>query len=187
MSAPPPRSRSSIPAMHRKRRLVLAGVVALVVTVAVFARLILQGGGPSAPAVVISPPSTTQLKLVAKRAPRPLPAPVSGESVTATAGAIYVMGGLDGAEQLAGGIFRLDPHTARLSAAGNLTGPIHDAASTALAGRVLVIGGGTSTSTAAVQGFTPGQDARPVGRLPTARSDLAAVTLGEPCLRPRWL
>jgi hypothetical protein len=154
------------------------GVGVVVVAIAAVARSTLNGGDSSPPPAAGGPPGAGPLKLVAKRAPRPLPAPISGESVAATPGGVYVMGGLDSAGNSAAGIFRLDPRTARLKAAGNLIGPLHDAAGTALGGHVLVLGGGTTTSTDAVQTFTPGQDARAVGRLPTARSDLAAITLG---------
>jgi len=186
MPDPAPGRRSQTSGRYRRRRaLVVGGAVVLAgAGVAVgLSRLGGDNGGGNASspssAGSASASASTRLKLVAKQAPHPLPAPISGESITATAGAVYVMGGLDAASNSASGIFRLDPHTARVQPAGNLTGPVHDAASAALGSRVLLFGGGTATSTDAVQAFTPGQDARAVGRLPAVRSDLAAVTLGN--------
>jgi outer membrane protein assembly factor BamB len=48
-----------------------------------------------------------------------------------------------------------------------------------LGGSVLVFGGGATTGTDAVQSLSAGQDARLIGHLPTPRSDLVAVSMGD--------
>lgn len=116
---------------------------------------------------------------MAKRAPRPLPAPVSGEVVVPDPGGPLVIGGLDASGSSASGIFRLDPKTGLTGPAGVMPQPLHDAAGAASGGQVLVFGGGTTTSTDSVEALTPGHDAQAVGRLPAPRSDLAAVTIGK--------
>lgn len=122
---------------------------------------------------------------VAKISPHPLPAPISGEAVVATKAGPLIIGGLDSASNSASGVFALDPASGKLSEAGSLTGPLHDAAATLLGDRVLVFGGGTETSTDTVQALAApggtvaaGSEAEAVGHLPTVRSDLSAVTIG---------
>ena len=50
-----------------------------------------SGGGSNPP----SPGAPAKLRLIAKRLPRSLAAPVSGESVVARGGSVLVIGGLD--------------------------------------------------------------------------------------------
>ena len=123
--------------------------------------------------------------LAARLAPRPLPAPISGESVVAMRGGPLILGGLDSASASVGGVFKLDAESGGLHEAGALIGPLHDAAAVMLAGQVLVFGGGTTIGTDAVQALpapsgaiAAGTTAHQVGRLPTVRSDLSAVTVG---------
>ena len=123
---------------------------------------------------------------MAKVSPHALPAPISGEAVVATATGPLIIGGLDAASNSAGGVFVLDPASGELSEVGSLTGPLHDAAATVLGNRVLVFGGGTETSSDEVQALAapggrvaPGTAAETVGKLPTVRSDLSAVTIGK--------
>ncbi|HEY2054615.1 MAG TPA: PQQ-binding-like beta-propeller repeat protein [Solirubrobacterales bacterium] len=123
-------------------------------------------------------------KLVARNAPKPLPAPISGEAVAAMPGGPLIIGGLDTTESSVEGVFQLDPASGRAREVGSLTGPLHDAAAAVVGERVLVFGGGTETSTDEVQalpvsGGSIAGAAQPVGRLPTVRSDLSAVTVGS--------
>ena len=118
--------------------------------------------------------------------PIPLPAPISGESVVATKDGPLIAGGLDSSSSSVSGVFALDATGGHLRDVGSLTAPLHDAAATMLGNRVLVFGGGTETSTDTVQALaapggtvTPGTTAEDIGTLPTARSDLSAVTLGK--------
>ncbi len=110
-----------------------------------------------------------------------LPAPISGEAVAASGDGLLILGGLDSSSASVSGVFRMDSATGRLHPAGALGGPLHDAAAAALADRVLVFGGGSATSSDAVQSLpAAGSDsARVVGHLPTVRSDLSAVTVGQ--------
>ena len=130
-------------------------------------------------------PPTFRTTLVARAAPTPLPAPISGESVVAMPGGPLILGGLDSSSASVSGVFQLDAGSGRLHEVGALSGPLHDAAAAALGDQVLVFGGGTATSTDAVQALpapggavASGTTARQVGRLPTVRSDLSAVTVG---------
>ena len=116
----------------------------------------------------------------------PLPAPISGEAVVATKKGPLILGGLDSASNSASGVFQLDAAGERLSETGSLTGPLHDDAATVLGERVLVFGGGTETSTNAVQALSApdgvvaaGTSAETTGELPSVRSDLSAVTIGK--------
>jgi outer membrane protein assembly factor BamB len=117
---------------------------------------------------------------------KPLPAPVWGESAVGLAGGPLILGGLDSSEASVSGVFQLDAKGGRLSPAGGLSGPLHDAAATALGDRVLAFGGGTEASSDLVQALpAPGgtvaaaATAVETGRLPTVRSDLSAATIGD--------
>ncbi|MGH2889851.1 MAG: hypothetical protein ACRDNJ_09500, partial [Solirubrobacteraceae bacterium] len=116
--------------------------------------------------------------LTVRRMPWSLPAPVSGELVLGQNRRLLIAGGLDAAGASASGIFALDPVDGRLRSVGSLAAPLHDAAGAMLGSQALVLGGGSPVTTADVERFTPGQNARIVGRLPTPRSDAQAVPLG---------
>ncbi len=128
--------------------------------------------------------------LSARTAADPLPAPIAGATAAQVAAGTLVLGGLDASETSVAGVFLLD-HQGKLSPAGELSGPLHDAAATTLGDHVLVFGGGTATSTDTVQELPASlgagaageagegeATATVVGHLPAPRSDLSAVTVG---------
>jgi hypothetical protein len=175
------RPRSTLSRARRRRRLAFPlGILALIaVAIAIDAGS--GGGGSAKPG---SAPATRTV--LAAHLSRPLPAPISGESVVATKKGPLILGGLDSSGGSASGVFLLDSASGKLSEAGSLTGPLHDAAATSLGERVLVFGGGTEASTDAVQALSApggivaaGTGAEATGRLPTVRSDLSAVTVGK--------
>jgi len=157
-------------------------IAALAATVAA-AAIVANRSGSSKPGPALAPTSDTRVVLSA-RAAKPLPAPISGESVVGLPGGPLILGGLDASEASVSGVFQLDPGSGRLHATASLTGPLHDAAATLQDGQVLVFGGGAETSTDEVQALAVTDSkvgavaARSVGRLPTVRSDLSALTVG---------
>ncbi|MGE5282126.1 MAG: PQQ-binding-like beta-propeller repeat protein [Chloroflexota bacterium] len=131
----------------------------------------------------IDAPSAAVLR---PRLAKPLPAPISREAVVGLAGGPLIAGGLDSSETSVSGVFQLPLDGGALAPAGSLTGPLHDAAATALGNQVLVFGGGTEASSDEVQALpaaggsvAASAAAEAVGRLPTVRSDLSAVTVGR--------
>jgi hypothetical protein len=72
----------------------------------------------------------------------------------------------------------LNPETGQTRVAGRLAVATHDAGGALLGSRPFVFGGGSVSSTGAVQSGQPGQALATAGRLPGVRSDLSAVTLG---------
>jgi N-acetylneuraminic acid mutarotase len=92
---------------------------------------------------------------------------------------LLVIGGADRADVSTDKVLSLDPRSGKVSPAGTLFEPMHDAAATALAGRTLVFGGGASTTFDTVQQLSPGGSAHQIGHLPAALSDLSAVSIGE--------
>lgn len=184
-SRPEPRRRDPGrgPGDRRRRQLRLlipVGVVAIVVVAVVAA----SGGGGNSGADGSGAPRFIE-KLVARNTAQPLPAAISGETVVGTPGGPLIIGGLDSTETSVEGIFLLDPTNGHAVQVGSLAGPLHDAAAAILGHQMLVFGGGTETSTDEVQALpmskgsiATGSTARPVGRLPTVRSDLSAVTIG---------
>jgi outer membrane protein assembly factor BamB len=139
-----------------------------------------SGGGDARSPSGGAPAKTT---LVVRRTSS-LPSPISGESVVALPSGPLILGGLNSAEASVSGAFQLDARSGRLRSAGTLTGPLHDAAAAALGDRVLILGGGAQASTDEVQALaapggavSSGTTASAVGRLPTVRSDLSAVTI----------
>ncbi len=165
---------------RRRRRLIpLAAAAAVLVVV-----LLVLGSSGSGGGGGVAPQASAARTVVVARLARPLPAPISSESVVAVRGGVLILGGLDSAGSSASGVFRLDAASGRLASAGSLSGPLHDAAAAALPGQVLVFGGGTEASSDEVQALAaPGgavaasTTASVVGRLPTVRSDLSAVTI----------
>ena len=125
------------------------------------------------------PPAPRPLKLRVETSPHRLPAPVSGEAVVPEAKGLLVIGGLDRSGASIDSVLRLDGESGSTSTAGTLSQPLHDAAAAALPGGVLVFGGGSTTTIADVERLVPGQAGEVVGRLPVARSDLSAVTVGD--------
>jgi hypothetical protein len=124
-------------------------------------------GAPSASAVTIGTPYR-------------LSAPVEREVAAWGTGGVLLAGGLDAAGQSTNGVFLLDPQSGRLRSLGTVPQPFHDAAGALLGSRLLVFGGGTSQSSAAVQAFDTGsRTGSVIGRLPRALSDLASATIGR--------
>jgi len=112
-----------------------------------------------------------------------LPAPVSREVVVpGRHGKLIVLGGLTPSGASAAGVYSVGTRTGAARRIGALGVAVHDAAGAVTGGRALVFGGGSATSIATVQGFTlpggHGGAAPGLARLPNARSDLAAVTVG---------
>lgn len=163
---------------RRRRRLYPFGAV---LVLAGF--LIIRGLGGSGGSSGLSDPVRPQV-LVSRLASKSLPAPISGETAVILHGGTLIIGGLDASEASVSGVFRLD-RTGTLRPAGSLSGPLHDAAATTLGNKVLVLGGGTATSTDTVQALpvstATGRSATAavVGHLPAVRSDLSAVTIGS--------
>ena len=178
MTAPRRRVRRSSRVVFRRRRLAAVGAcVALIIAAAtVWNTLRSDVGGNSR--VGAASGDQPRSRLVAKKLPTPLAAPISGEAAVPYRGDLLVLGGLDAANQSANGVFRLNPRTGGLASAATLPSPVHDAAAATVGQRVVVLGGGTSSSTAAVEVVGTGGNGRVVGQLPAPRSDLAAATIG---------
>lgn len=113
--------------------------------------------------------------------PWSLAAPLSRMVVEPSTGTrLTILGGYDGAASAAG-VYALDTTDGQLRLVGNLAQPTHDAAGAVLGGRDLVIGGGDVASDPGVQALVPGPGAptaTTIGRLPAARSDCVAVSVG---------
>jgi outer membrane protein assembly factor BamB len=170
-----PISRSRHPRRWRISLLVIA-------TLFVAAIVVQTSGGGKHSSPASAPEKTT---LAVRRAPS-LSAPISGESVVALPSGPLILGGLDSSEASVSGVFQVAARGGGLRPAGTLTSPLHDAAAALVGNQVLVFGGGAETSTDEVQalpapgGAVPsGATASAVGRLPTARSDLSAVTIAS--------
>jgi N-acetylneuraminic acid mutarotase len=136
-----------------------------------------DGGSATAPA---PPGSTTptRAKLVARTMSRPLDAPVSGEAAVAVGDRVWVIGGLDAASGSTDGVFALNPHSGALASIGTLPQPLHDQAAAATGNSVLVLGGGSTVSTDAVESVSRAGAATSAGHLPRPRSDLVAAMVG---------
>jgi len=134
------------------------------------------------------PPSTTPASSSrpvltrVRRAPWRLPGPVSREAVVVGAdGRITLAGGLHPGNRTTDAFYTVDPMTGRVSGRGRLVVPVHDTAGVAMPDGDWILGGGNSSEQAVVQQVT-GRQARVLGRLPGARSDLVAVGGGRACV-----
>jgi outer membrane protein assembly factor BamB len=101
---------------------------------------------------------------------------------------LAILGGLVGGTTSASGIYSLDTATGGAGLVGGLAMPLHDAAGARLAGHDFIFGGGSPTTTAAVQSWPgPGPAGLPAGgsragvvsSLPQPRSDAVAASVGK--------
>ena len=161
----------------------LAVVVVLIVVVAVWAT-----GKPAPTKSSTLPPQHTKA-IVSPAAesglmPWSLGAALSRSVVLpGTGGQLIVVGGLDAAQASLPTIWSVDTSTGKPTVIGSLPRGVHDAAGAVLGGRYFVFGGGSPSTVADVEAFTPAAGtmaaAQVVGSLPQPRSDEAAVTLGQ--------
>jgi N-acetylneuraminic acid mutarotase len=105
-----------------------------------------------------------------------LPVALHGEAVAPSAHGLLVIGG-EASTGSTDRVYLLDPATSRVSPAGSLAQPLHDAAAATVGDQTLVFGGGNAATLDLVQALTPGGAAKTVGHLPTAVSDISAVHL----------
>jgi len=110
-----------------------------------------------------------------------LPNPLSRMVVLSDgSGRVMILGGLTAGDTSANGVFRLDLADGQLTAVSSLPDAVHDAAGAQLAGRDLVIGGGSTSTIAAVQAMaTGGGPATVLAQLPEPRSDDSATMVGK--------
>ena len=109
-----------------------------------------------------------------------LPGPLAREAVIGLADArrFVVAGGLLPGDRSSGSTYTLDPATGRTTPGPSLGVPVHDTAGALVGGVPTVVGGGNAAEQAVVQ-QAAGSGWRTVGRLPSARSDLAVVAAGR--------
>jgi len=106
-----------------------------------------------------------------------LPAAVSRPVVLAAGDQFVVAGGLRAGDQSRSQVHTIDPTSGRVTASGNLSTPVHDAAGAVLSGRSVVFGGGATTSLPTVQTIARRGRGTVIGTLPRPRSDLTSVTV----------
>jgi PQQ-like domain len=180
----------------RRRRTVLAtvGVAALIVGL-----IVAFSGGSSTPSSKPSPTPASQTSgaEAAKEKATPIPAveagvlpwsldqPISREVLfSGTGSSVIVAGGLDAGGGSLARIFSLDTANGAIAPLGTLPSPVHDAAGAELAGRDTIFGGGSPTTTPAIENFVPPAGTGPVtgsvgARLPRPRSDASAAVIGD--------
>jgi len=141
---------------------------------------------PHRPAGASHGPASASARLALQVVPAPyqLPAPISREVVLPTGAlgrghepSLMIAGGLTSASTTTAAVRLLNPETGQTRMAGRLAVATHDAAGALLRSRPFVFGGGSLSSTDAVQSGQPGHALATTGRLPSVRSDLSAVTL----------
>lgn len=180
-------------ARYGRRQLIALLACAVVAGGAVWVGVARRSGGdldsparPGEPAATSRGPAAPAARLALQVIPAPyqLPAPISREVVlpSGTVGrahepALMIAGGLTSASTTTAAIRLLNPQTGQTRRAGRLAVATHDAAGALLGSRPFVFGGGSLSSTDAVQSGRPGQALSTAGRLPGVRSDLSAVTL----------
>lgn len=136
-----------------------------------------QGGMPTT-TDSNSAKSASPARLVARKSPQHLPAPISGEVAVASRGGVLSIGGLDASTVSTSGVVELRPPDGKAQAAGSLAEPLHDAAAAAIAGKTLVFGGGSASTIDSVESLARRGTSSIVGHLPVPRSDLSAATVG---------
>jgi hypothetical protein len=165
--------------------------LALLVVFVVLLVLVLGSGGGSPRGSASSPskdtgktarsaakaPGQGAPPLLAQRDPHDLPSAVSGEAVVAQQHGVLVIGGLDSSDVSTSSVLELSSATGRAAPVGSLSEPRHDTAAAELGGRVIVFAGGAASELDSVEALQRGAAGQPLGRLPTTRSDLSALTV----------
>ena len=166
--------------LRRSALFVLLAVAAIAVVALAFASGSGDKPGPSRPREAKATPPVRPPAVEAGLLPWRLPGPLSREVVVPGAGthALVVLGGLDSGSSSTSSVEALDVRTGQASSAGGLLLPTHDAAVAELGGRVLVVGGGSVTPARSIQ-IERGGKTVSGGRLPSARADASAVTIGR--------
>ena len=116
----------------------------------------------------------------------PLAAPLSRESVVASATGLTVLGGITPAGTSLPTVTTVAPATGSMASAAGLADPVHDAASATLGGTTYTFGGGSPDTVATVQAMpaptssgAPGAPGTTVSQLPQPRSDLAVAAISS--------
>jgi len=123
-----------------------------------------------------SPGHSQTVMLTSSMASFTLPAAVSRPTVFAAGEGLLVVGGLTAADSTTQAILRADPVRGTVDQAGQLPVPVHDAAGAVVSGRDLLLGGGSTGVTSAVQDVTPGESPQVISHLPRPRADLVAIS-----------
>ncbi len=108
-----------------------------------------------------------------------LPEPLAREAVVPTSGGLVVAGGLVAGDQSTAHAYRLDLGSGHAVPLSDLPVPVHDVGAALVEGVPEVIGGGNAAEQDVVQSATAGGGWRVSGRLPSPRSDLTAITVGD--------
>jgi len=140
-------------------------------------------GTPDGRPVLIStpdppPPDPAPPSLAAQLPAWQLNAPISRAVAAVSGRRLIIAGGLTPSGSSANQVWSLDPKSGVEVPLGALPVPVHDAGGVWRNGRLLVFGGGSTSSLAVVQA-AGGRFGGVVGSLPQARSDLTAVTMGR--------
>lgn len=138
-----------------------------------------QSASPSRPRLPV-PHRTLASPALRVAARFSLPAGRLGAAAAAIGSADAVIGGLDAAGSSTASVYLVHGPGA-VSSAPPLPGAVHDAAATAVDGRLLLFGGGPSEGSDQIIAALP-EHPRLIGHLPLALSDLGAVTIGHSAL-----
>ena len=132
----------------------------------------------SSPATSPTAPSRATQPIVAD-AGWQLPSARDREVALTDGTSVWLLGGRDPAKTSRTSVLQIDPTTGASSQVGDLPVGVHDAAGARLGGRLIVFGGGNSSTVATIQAFVPESGGSVIGDMPQARSDLATVTVGD--------
>ncbi len=108
-----------------------------------------------------------------------LPERVGREAAIPTRSGLVVAGGLVAGDQSTAAAYRIDFRSGQAATLPDLAVPVHDVGGAVVQGRAAVLGGGNATEQDVVQTARVGGGWEVVEHLPTPRSDLAAVTVGD--------
>ncbi|HET8604479.1 MAG TPA: hypothetical protein VFM09_11160 [Marmoricola sp.] len=135
-------------------------------------------GGAQPTARASGSPRPVRYVVHTRTLPWHLPGPLAREAVVPLTGSrVEVAGGLLPDDTSSAATYTLDLASGQVQHGPALPVPVHDTAGASLGGHPVVLGGGNAAEQAVVQARS-GHGWRVEGRLPTARSDLATVTLG---------
>lgn len=126
-----------------------------------------------------APTTPSRVRVVVHVMPWRLPQPIAREAAIPVATDAVVAGGLAAGDQSTAAAYRLDLGSGRSTALTDLPVPVHDVGGAAVGGRPEILGGGNATEQSVVQVGRPDGGWRLASALPGARSDLAALSVGD--------
>lgn len=168
--------------MRRKQNKRLRFVGILVLIVILLAGAVIYKTTNKKRFVSTNVPTKSSQKLAAAESgllPWQLTSPLSRMAVFPNGNNLTIVGGLTSSGTSASGVYGLNTSNGNLSLSSSLSTGVHDAASAVVNGKMVIFGGGQSSSVNTAQTISVTSGTTNVSKMPQLRSDATAATIGN--------